>query len=339
LGTGLDEYGDDDSEEDAPVAAAAPVLDPKSQPRSLGISFFVRAREPHIAICATWARYKELRDPRGKQVFQRVPNCYVTPEPISVTASQLLDETDGIKISLRTVRRADDTYKLSLYLVNETSLRDPLEESGKRRVQTSDLIFQPQIRVVMGENTELLPFDSFQLADEKLAPGSLEEEDESLALIYRDYQAYARGHLCAAVWKEIDPEAKVREENKLKWIDAEVVESTGGKQQSQKFIVPDCRTEYVPCYPVQSPEIDWKSDSIERTPELATARLAEIWAPRAMSEALQPLADGYAAWIARQKAEVNALECRYQRAGNRHLASCDRARQRIQEAIDLIAEN
>lgn len=153
LGTGLDEYGDDDSEEDAPVAAAAPVLDPKSQPRSLGISFFVRAREPHIAICATWARYKELRDPRGKQVFQRVPNCYVTPEPISVTASQLLDETDSIKISLRTVRRADDTYKLSLYLVNETSLRDPLEESGKRRVQTSDLIFQPQIRVVMGENT------------------------------------------------------------------------------------------------------------------------------------------------------------------------------------------
>ncbi|MBO1350259.1 MAG: DISARM system helicase DrmA [Hormoscilla sp. GUM202] len=342
LGTGLDEYGDDDSEEDAPVAAAAPVLDPKSQPRSLGISFFVRARDkrkPHIAICATWARYKELRDPRGKQVFQRVPNCYVTPEPISVTASQLLDETDGVKISLRTVRRADDTYKLSIYLVNETSLRDPREESGKRRVQTSDLIFQPQIRVVMGENTELLPFDSFQPADEKLDPGSLESEDESLALIYRDYQAYARGHLCAAVWKEIDPEAKVREENKLKWIDAEVVESTGGKQQSQKFIVPDCRTEYVPCYSVQSPEIDWKSDSIERTPELATARLAEIWDPRAMGEALQPLADGYAAWIERQKAEVDGLEFRYQRAANRHLANCDRARQRIQEAIDLIAEN
>lgn len=61
LGTGIDDYGEDDSDEESPVAAAAPVLDPKSQPRSLGISFIANAIngiEPIIEICATWARYR-----------------------------------------------------------------------------------------------------------------------------------------------------------------------------------------------------------------------------------------------------------------------------------------
>jgi len=342
LGTGIDEYGDDDSDEEAPVAAAAPVLDPKSQPRSLGISFFVCAKDglkPRIAICATWARYRDERDPQGKQVFRRVPNCYLTPEAIFVTANLSFPEIDGVKISLRTVPRSENTYKVSIYLVNETSLVDPLEESGKRRFQTSDMIFQPQIRVVCGKNTALLPFDSFQPSDEKPEPGSLEEEDESLALIYQDYQAYARGHLCAAVWKRIDPERPCQGENPLKWIDAEVVESQYGKQQWQKFILPDCRTEYVACYPVQSPDIDWQSDLTEQTPELSTARLAEIWDSAAMREALQPLVDGYGAWINQQQAKVSELDSRYHRAANRHLAICLQARQRMQEAIDLITQD
>lgn len=342
LGTGTDEYGDDDSEEEAPVAGAAPVLDPKVQPRSMGISFSVSAPNgisPQIAICATWARYVEKRDPRGSQVFQRVPNCYVTPEPLAATENRVISETDQVKISLRSVECGNNTYKVSIYLINETSLSDPLAESGKRRLQTGDMIFQPQIRVVCSKNTELLPFDSFQPSAEKPAPGSLEEEDESLALIYRDYQAYARGHLCAAVWKEIDPERPCKGENLLTWIDAEVVESQYGKQQRQRFAKPDCRTEYVPCYPVQSPEIDWRTESTGRTPELSTARLAEIWYPTEMQEALQPLVEGYGVWINQQQAEVSQLESRYHRAANRHLAICHQAQQRMQEAIDLIAQS
>jgi len=342
LGTGIDEYADDDSEEEVPVAASAPVLDPKSLPRSMGISFIVRAtdeHQPQIVFCATWARYKDEKDPRGKQVFRRIPNCYLTPEPIPVAEPSPIPGRDAIRISLRSVQRGENTYKVSIYLVNETCLDDPMEESGKRRFQISDMIFQPQIRVVCAENTELLPFDSFEPATEVPEPGSLEEEDESLALIYREYQAYARGHLCAAVWQEIDPERPCQRENPLRWIDGEVVDSQYGKQQGQKFVNPDCRTEYVPCYPIQSPEIDWKLDLIRQTPELSTAQLAETWNHTEMHEALQPLVDGYGVWISQQQARVNELDCKYLRAGNRHLESCDRARQRMQEAIDLIVGN
>lgn len=182
LGTGIDEYADDDSEEEVPVAASAPVLDPKSLPRSMGISFIVRAtdeHQPQIVFCATWARYKNEKDPRGKQVFRRIPNCYLTAEPIPVAEPSPIPEIDAVRISLRSVQRGKNTYKVSIYLVNETCLNDPMAESGKRRFETSDMIFQPQIRVVCAENTELLPFDSFEPAAEVPEPGSLEEEDES----------------------------------------------------------------------------------------------------------------------------------------------------------------
>ncbi|MEO1374414.1 MAG: DISARM system helicase DrmA [Cyanobacteria bacterium J06635_10] len=346
LGTGIDDYGDDDSDEEAPVVVAAPVLDPKSQPRSMGISFVVRTidnqQEPHIAICATWARYVNEKNPQGEQVFRRVPNYYVTSEAICASENIVINEIDTVKISLRCLSRFDNTYKVSIYLVNETSLVDPLEENGKKRLQTTDMIFQPQIRVVCGKNTELLPFDSFESSMQEPEPGSLEEEDESLALIYREYQAYARGHLCAAVWKEIDPERPLqvtKEENPLKWIDGEVIAEKLGKEQWQKFILPDCRTEYIPSYPIQSPEINWDLEEMGYKPELGALMLAEKWDASAIQKALQPLVDGYGVWINKQKSEVNNLDSKYHRAANRHLETCEQAKQRIQEAINLIAHN
>lgn len=343
LEAGAEGCGEDDSDDEAPVAAVAPVLDPKSLPRSMGISFIVRATDggkPQIDFCATWARYKDEKDPLGKQIFRRVPNCYVTPEPISVANPSGIPPKDALRISLRSVSISANTYKVSIYLVNETPLLvDSIEKSEKLLFQTSDIIFQPQIRVVCSENTELLPFDSFEPAEETPEAGSLEEEDESLALIYREHQAYARGHLCAAVWKEIDPERPcLLPENPLHWIDGLVVESQYGEKQRNKFIQPECRTEYVPCYPIQSPEIDWDLKS-GRSPELRTAELANIWNPTAMREALQPLVDGYASWIAQQEIEASGLEARYRRAAERHLENCHHARGRIQEAINLIAEN
>jgi len=341
LGTGMDDYGEDESDEDSPVAPTAPILDPKSQPRSLGISFIVSATkeiEPTIEICATWARYRSEQNPQGNQVFRRIPNFYITPQPISVTNNSTLAEIDQVKITIRTFFRSDNTYKVSIYLINETSLADPLSESEKRRIETDDLIFQPQIRVILGENTKLLPFDSFQLSPETPEPGSLQEEDESLELIYREYLAYARGHLCAAIWKEIDPERPCQEEKLLTWNDGLLVKLNCGKQEWQKFSLPDCRTEYVPCYPVQSPAIDWEY-KIERTPDLNSATLAQAWHSTEIYAALQPLVDGYGNWIQQQQTAVSQLEPRYHRSAIRHLENCRIAQQRIQEAIELITRN
>lgn len=347
LGTGADEENEDDSDDENPVAAA-PVLDPKSLPRSLGISFIATATvgvEPSIEICATWARYRTEKNPQdNSQVFIRVPDSYVTPALINVTVNQVIAEVDQVQISLRSVHlpSPDNSYKVSVYLVNQTNLRSPEDsDNAERRVTTSDLIFQPQIRIITGERTTLLPFDSFQPAPEPPEPGSLDEEDESLALIYREHQAYARGHLCAAVWKEIDPERPYQsgELNLLEWVDGEVIQSQYGKAAFERFRLPDCRTEYTPCYPVQSPEIGWRQGLATAEPQLSAARLAETWNPTCIQDALQPLVDGYTSWIKLEEAQVSSLEPRYQRAAQRHLSICQRAAQRVQEAIDLLVSN
>ncbi len=346
LGTGNDEFQDDDTDEEIPVASA-PVLDPKSLPRSLGISFIATTTEgdhPSVMICATWARYqvtKNLQD--NSQAFTRKPNCYITPTPICVTENQIISEVDQVQISLRSTptQRKINAYKISIYLVNNTVINSALHPNEKSKIETQDLIFQPQIRVVLNDKTELIPFDSFEPDPEVPETGSLIEEDESLSLIYRNSQAYARGHLCSAVWKAIDPErpCEGKQKNLLEWVDGSIVQSKYGKIHFKKFVLPDCRTEYVPCYPVQSPNIGWRQEFTKESPQLSAVELAEAWNVEALKRALQPLADGYLSWISSQEAEINTLESKYHRAAIRHIKDCRRAAQRIQEAINLIQQD
>jgi hypothetical protein len=88
------------------------------------------------------------------------------------------------------------------------------------------------------------------------------------------------------------------------------LEPSGKRRLWHKFVLPDGSTKYVPCYPVQSPDIGWQSKLIEQAPNLNAARLAESWDATAMREALQPLGDGYGAWINQQQAKVSDLEPR-----------------------------
>lgn len=339
---GVAEIGDDDVEDETTIIATSPILDPKSLPKSLGISFIVTSNNklPQIAICATWGRYLDQKDVKGKTVYKRIPNGYITPEFISVKENIALAEIDMLRLTLRTVYLDNNTYKVSVYLVNDSKLTGELDKEGKPKLNTRDMIFQPQIRIVCADSTQLLPFDSFTPDLDKIPDeGSLEEEDESLALIYRDYQALARGHLCAAVWKEIDPSRPHQQDNNpLIWVDGEIIKSTYGQNQWQRFLLPDCRTEYIPCYPIQSPDIDWDSQ-LGMKPELSTTRLSELWEAEAIHQALQPLVRGYGDWIEKNRIDISTLDKRYQRAASRHLQQAQQAQQRIQEAIDLITSD
>lgn len=331
---------EDDLEDETTIIASSPILDPKSLPKSLGISFIVtsKTQSPQIAICATWARYRD-ENAQGKTVYRRIPNGYVTEEFVYIERNMLLKEIDSLQLSLRVVSLEEHTYKVSVYLVNNSQLTGETAQQDKPKLlHTRDMIFQPQLRIVCAENTELLPFDRFTPDLEKIpTPGSIEEEDESLALIYRDYQAYARGHLCAAVWKEIDPTRPYQQyDNPLTWVDGEIIKSQYGEDQWRRFILPDCRTEYIPSYPIKSPEIDWDLQ-LGNKPELSTAKLCELWDEQQIRQALQPLVTGYGNWIEQNKQKIYSLEVRYQRAAQRHLELCQKAQERIQEAVELIA--
>src|SRR5437763_5598006 len=122
----------------APPSAFSPALDPKSQPRSIGISFVIFNPNgiPRIDICATWARY--IQHNQGE--WQRSPEvALLTFQPVDPAFSQLVGP--DVDLYLRSGQQVDGSYRVSLYLVKQRRIG-----RGKKPT-TSDFVFQPQIRV------------------------------------------------------------------------------------------------------------------------------------------------------------------------------------------------
>ena len=306
----------------------SPALNPKALPRSIGMSFTVEANNspPQIEICATWARYQTHQNG-----WQRRPEYFLTG---SVRADQDSDwmATEGVSLRLRSRQLPGGGYRVSVFLINTTMVTED------QRADTSDHLFQPQIRVHSCPGTSLVPVWSTgasSLNDQ--FPGSLAVEDASLALLYRERVALARGHMCGATWKEIDPERShpvlaSPGEAPFAWTDAVVVPQS----EWPKFSPADVRTELIPCYPIEAPEMNWK-DQFGPSPALDPDVLAETWQPEQVRSRLQLLVDGYQAWIEEQQSLVAGLAATQQPVASAHLEQCRQAANRIRQAIEILA--
>ncbi|MDE3076323.1 MAG: hypothetical protein KGJ86_12940, partial [Chloroflexota bacterium] len=154
----------------------------------------------------------------------------------------------GPGVRLRLHARPDDRprqFRVSLYLVNNTVPRDSWKTA------TDEFVFQPQLRVLCVDGTAVVPLPG-GLTDEAGKSRSL--EDSSLALLYRNRRPLARGHLCGAVWRDIDPqrphpELSAPQEAPFLWTDGESLTTN----ERAKFTLPDVRSEFVPCYPIEAP--------------------------------------------------------------------------------------
>src|SRR5216683_3904152 len=170
----------------APPSAFSPALDPKSQPRSIGLSFVVLdpGGIPRIDICTTWARY--LQTDQGG--WQRTPEAKILSSvPVDAAFNQHVGPE--VDLYLRSRRQDDGSYRVSLYLVNQRSIA-----KGKKST-TPDFVFQPQIRVHCASGKLL----SVDVAPSQALGDPLSAEDMELAMLYRNRVALARGHLCGAM--------------------------------------------------------------------------------------------------------------------------------------------
>lgn len=317
---------DEDQDIQGYVAATgifSPALDPRALPRSIGLTFSVTAEsgDSALEICATWARYEKAIDG-----FHRHP-CFFLSGAVGVTeAEQRFTPEKDVLLLVRS-RPWENGYRVSVFLVNERNI------PSEQKPQTSDYLFQPQIRVFLRENTRLVPVQ-FGGSYSRLLEEEIREE-ESLALQYQHRTAMARGHMCAAMWREIDPEIPYGDDNPTEapfaWTDAGVVP----EMERSKFYPADVRTELIPIYLIQSPEMEWNKNYGE-SPQLEAEVLAETWQPDDLSRALHPLVNGYRAWIAEQEYKISALEQHFQEAAKRNLSKCHRTAKRIQEAIDIL---
>lgn len=338
----VDDFGEDveyvSDEEDQssqgyvaiPGSVFSPALNPKELPRSIGLSFTVEAsnQKPQIEICATWARYQLTQ-----QGWQRHPAVFLSG-PVSAAQDKQWTAGAGVSLQLRARLLPGGAHRVSIYLVNTTDIPDG------RKADTPDYLFQPQIRVHCCSGTQLVPVQTPSSGQSTTtAPGSMAAEDESLNLLYRERTAYARGHLCGVTWREIDPE---RPHPSLpsppaapfSWTDAGLVSAS----ERQKFSPADVRTELVPCYPIETPEMGWNTQ-YGASPVFDPELLAETWQPNNIRNNLQPLIDGYRAWLNGQQQLVSTLTPAQQPVAQQHLQQCQRVADRMQEAVDILASN
>lgn len=312
----------------------APALDPKARPHSIGLSFVVETTDslPSLDICATWARYDLLSSGEWK----RAPRCALL-RGIRKTSTFYLggdgNLTSDPGLAESSLHVLIDEYGstrslVRIYLVNR------LQVESASHVGVEQCLFQPQVRVVCCDGTRVVPQTT-------ALPKS--EEEEELDFLYRNKPVLARGYLCSALWRDIDPEGKAfgkkldfpraANEPPFCWVDGDLLP----EHERARFSPPCVRTEFVPMYLAQSPQMDW-DDNYGPSPELAAEALAELWDPSALHQRLHCLVDAYDKWIKGLTTTKNSLPPHERVIAGRLIDRCQAAARRITRGIQLLVD-
>jgi hypothetical protein len=279
---------------------------------------------PLIDICSTWARYKQVEDGG----WQREPRFNIRSE-IPVNDLGHWPVGSDIDLYMRSRLESDGSYRVSLHLINRRAIR-----KGERAT-TSDFVFQPQIRIHCTTG-QLLSVD---MPPQRAILDPLSFEDMQQAMLYREHLTLARGHLCGAVWKDIDPERPhptlpSPNEAPFAWTDRSLVPV----QEQEKFSPADARTEFIPCYPVESLETKWAGTS-EKQPQLNPLLLAQTWMTEDIHRRLDLLVEGYERWIDLQYQHIHSLSQHWQSFAENNLMQCKQAAGRIRDGIKWLIDD
>lgn len=264
-------------------------LDPKMRPKSFGISFIVNTEFPSFDICVTWGRYFEIgkSEDKKKKKWKRNPyHKILKPEELSFKEENYIyDEDDGgIYLKIRRTPWKNGTYHITVSLVNN------LNAANGKTPPISSCIFQPSMRIILKNDTQIVD------------PEMYNQSKKELQFLYRKRAAMARGHMCSAIWENIDyMDNKIFKISEL-WPDGEFF-----GDECLKFIKSDIRSEFIPLYPIPTPCFDWDKINFKNKPKLYASCLSEMWGQNKINEYLNPLVEGYRLWIQSNK-EVNDEE-------------------------------
>lgn len=307
-------------------------LNLKSGALSLGLSFVLEGVNPKFKICLSWARYvPNIEFGNVPREFLRKPNFFVTgwiDTEKKFTPLELQDNVDGsivthpgvfLHVITRKVEKSDK-WVVKIFLENKS-----IYDTSKSQTEI-DRVFQPQIRV-LSENRKLADLDSNYF--------SKNNDDDDDDLLYHNLRTKARGYLCAAVWREVDPEQFMDGEiGKLSWPDSEIVP----KKIREDFTNPDVRTEYLPLYSILQPEQSGR-------PTFNAKTLSETWKVKDLETQLRPIEKNYQNWIKSQQKilddekENGIINDKLKEIGTENLDSCMQSRLRIGQGIDFLINN
>ncbi len=318
LGVEEEDFGEEDEgieEEQLFPAPLGSALDPRAFAKSLGISFTVRGEDPSIDICVTYGTYV-----REGNFYLRKPHSIILRR-IKVDKDSELHHDEWTTLSCFS-RKGTEGQHVSLYLVNNRAI-----EAHIATLHVEDLVFQPQIRVLLNEGTEKIPVQGKRAFD---------KDEAQFELLFHEKLAYARGHMCGATWREEDPELDAgqmdRVDDPFTWIDGKVLDDDTRMQ----FTAPDYRTEYLPIYLIEQVRMHPKDADQYR---LSAGNLAETWSYNSVCEKIEPLLNDYEQWIEQQVAAVDLLPDELQTHARAGVDSCKRAAARMREGLACLSDD
>lgn len=281
------------------------------KPSSMGVSFLAElSPDAILTVSVSGGQYR----PKEVTVMDREPYTWWLRKPIgfeaTFSAQQLMAEArvvktleaEPLKLSVEVfTRRYQGNFLITITLVNRT------QGSTSGPSGNEVCLFQSELRASVTTpdgSAHILPYPS--------SPKALaDEEEQSLALLYRKRQTFAVGHGCAADWEVVVDKAR-----------ATLVRSVS-----------------LPTFEAPSVTPDIEREDGGRL-EVPMALLAGLVAGQDGFDALEEVIDRYEAWIDARAEEVTTPALGpYRQAAERHLADCRHAARRMRDGLDYLRRN
>ncbi len=193
-----------------------------------------------------------------------------------------------------------DCWLITVVLRNVSELPEELSELEKKQ----RVLFQTYYDVKV-EGGEFITYPESQRPFE-----SLDADEQSLALLYRDSGTYAIGHNCAAAWDSLPGQTPLS-------IYADIMPAVQ--------------------LPSMTPDIDINGDRLEismrEMAELSADGLGIGW------EMLSKLSAGYRAWISSERNRAKSIPGKYHQVATAHLDRCEMCADRVDQGIKLLKSN
>ena len=331
-----DIFDENTSNQDEFSATTQSELDPRYQIKSFGISFIVDSPNPTFDVCTTWGRYtKQTTDENEEKEAKTIDDegydeTWIRKSFGDITSIKLNEDDTKVKIDLKNVENDGDIYlyikktnlsenksHISVYLVNDLNL---VQDKNDYHPKTEFCLFQPSIRVKFDSKHSLLNIDP------------ISANDDELKFLYRNKPVKASGHMCSAVWDEIEFYQEF--DNELIWPDVKI--QSKNNQLFEDFIDCNVRSEFVPLYPMPLSSFDIQNENIK----LEAEKLSELYAPQELNEYLMPLLNAYSSWIEKNEQESSNDDLKkYESIIKEIIKNEKTAHSRMLNGLDILKNN
>ncbi len=313
------EEDSDDDIDDFDISSK--LLHPLGLPKSIGISFILDKEKTNLDFCAIFARYFTKNNVR-----QRNPFVFIK-KGLDATKNNDWSAPHGdVKIKLVSKKMNDGNFHVSLFLVNATDAKK------KTRLDHSDYVFQPQIRINVTDYGALHPVRNVSTLNDK--------EEEQISFLYRNQKPLAKGHMTGAVWQEIDPERPFEgKDSSLIPPDMSgqvFKENNYPDEDIELFTNPHLRTDFLPSYSINQTTVGVSNIGGMTEKDMDAEILADGFDSQEFFDSLTKLQKAYSDWIENQ--DISALSEDEKRIAKINLDECTEASRRINRGIELLQE-